>query len=60
MSEDVRAARRRERRRQQVRRTALLLAVLGLVALAFAVWLAVDAPDTTALPFLEPGPALDG
>ena len=49
MSGDVRAARRRERRRAQVRRTALLLAVLLLVALAFAVWLAVDAPDTTAL-----------
>jgi cytochrome c-type biogenesis protein CcmH/NrfG len=46
---DVRAARRRERRRAQVRRTALLLAVLGLVALALAVWLAWDAPDTTAL-----------
>jgi cytochrome c-type biogenesis protein CcmH/NrfG len=46
---DVRAARRRERRRAQVRRTALLLAVLGLVALALTVWLAVDAPDTTAL-----------
>ena len=49
MSGDVRAARRRERRRAQVRRTALLLAVLLLVALAFAVWLAYDAPDTTAL-----------
>jgi hypothetical protein len=49
MSGDVRAARRRERRRAQVRRTALLLAVLGLLALAFAVWFALDAPDTTAL-----------
>ncbi len=49
MSGDVRAARRRERRRQQVRRTALLLALLVLVALAFAAWLAVDAPDTTSL-----------
>ena len=49
MTADARAERRRERRRAQVRRTALLLAVLGLVALAFAVWLAVDAPDTTAL-----------
>lgn len=49
MSGDVRAARRRERRRAQVRRTALLLALLALVALALAVWLAVDAPDTTAL-----------
>ena len=46
---DVRAARRRERRRAQVRRTALLLAVLALIALAFAVWLAIDAPDTTTL-----------
>ncbi len=43
------AARRRERRRAQVRRTALLLAALALLVLAFAVWLAVDAPDTTAL-----------
>ena len=60
MTEDVRAARRRERRRQQVRRTALLLAVLGLVALAFAVWLAVDAPDTTALPSTTVGLALGG
>jgi hypothetical protein len=49
VSGDVGAARRRERRRAQVRRTGLLLAVLLLVALAFAVWLAVDAPDTTAL-----------
>ncbi len=49
MTGDVRAARRRERRRAQVRRTALLLALLALVALALAVWLAVDAPDTTAL-----------
>ena len=46
---DVRAVRRRERRRAQVRRTALLLGVLLLVALAFAVWLALDAPDTTAI-----------
>ena len=43
------AARRRERRRAEVRRTALLLALLLLGALAFAVWLAVDAPDTPAL-----------
>jgi len=43
------AARRRAHRRAQVRRTALLLAVLGLAALAFAVWFAVDAPDTTAV-----------
>jgi predicted metal-binding membrane protein len=35
---------RRERRRAQVRQTALLLGVLLLVALAFAVWLALDAP----------------
>ena len=49
MSLDAGAARRRERRRAQVRRTALLLGLLLLVALAFAVWLAVDAPDTTAL-----------
>jgi hypothetical protein len=60
VSEDVRAARRRERRRQQVRRTALLLGVLLVVALAFAVWLALDAPDTTALPSTRPGLALDG
>ncbi len=49
MSGDVRAVRRRARRRAQVRRTALLLAVLALLAFAFAVWLALDAPDTTAL-----------
>ena len=53
MSGDVGAARRRERRRAQVRRTALLLGVLLLVALAVAVWLALDAPDTTALAHLE-------
>ena len=34
---------RRARRRQQVRRTAVLLGVLLLLATAFAVWLAVDA-----------------
>ena len=39
-----RAEQRRERRRRQVRRTAALLAVLGLLAVAFAVWLARDAP----------------
>jgi hypothetical protein len=55
VSGDVRAARRRERRRAQVRRTAVLLAVLLLVALAFAVWLALDAPDTTALPHRAQG-----
>ena len=49
MSGHVGAARRRERRRAQVRRTAVLLAVLLAVALAFAEWLALDAPDTTAL-----------
>ena len=49
MSGDVRAARRRERRRAQVRRTALLLGLLLLVALAFVVYLALDAPDTTAI-----------
>lgn len=37
-----RAALRRERRRQQVRRIAAVLAVLGLLAIAFAVWLAKD------------------
>ncbi len=46
---DAGAARRREQRRAQVRRTAILLAVLALLAVAFAVWLAFDAPDTTAL-----------
>ena len=46
---DGRAARRREHRRAQVRQIGLLLAVLLLVALAVAVWLAVDPPDTTAL-----------
>ena len=49
VSGDVRAARRRERRRTQVRRTALLLGLLLLVAVAFAVYLALDAPDTTAI-----------
>jgi len=39
-----RADQRRERRRAQVRRTAVLLGVLFAVALAFAVWLAFDAP----------------
>ena len=52
---DSGAARRRAHRRAQVRRTALLLAVLGLAALAFAVWLALDAPDTTALPHRAQG-----
>lgn len=41
-----RAAQRRERRRRQVRRIAAVLAVLGLLAVAFAVWLAADAPDS--------------
>ena len=48
------AARRRERRRAQVRQTALLLTVLGLLAVAFAVWLAVDAPDPTSLSRVAP------
>lgn len=41
-----RAEQRRERRRRQVRRIAALLSVLGLLVVAFAVWLAADAPDT--------------
>ena len=40
-----RAEQRRERRRAQVRRTALLLGILVVVAVAFAVWLAFDAPE---------------
>ncbi len=39
-----RADRRRAHRRAQVRRTALLLGILLVVAVAFAVWLALDAP----------------
>jgi hypothetical protein len=39
-----RADQRRERRRAQVRRTAILLGILLVVAVAFAVWLAFDAP----------------
>jgi hypothetical protein len=44
----TRADQRRERRRAQVRRTALLLGVLVLAALAFAIWLALDAPRPPA------------
>jgi predicted metal-binding membrane protein len=39
-----RADLRRQRRRAQVRRTAVLLGLLLVVAVAFAVWLALDAP----------------
>ena len=47
MSEPVgrRADQRRERRRAQVRRTAVLLGILIVVAVAFAIWLAFDAPE---------------
>ena len=39
-----RADQRRARRRAQVLRTAILLGILVVVAIAFAVWLALDAP----------------
>ena len=45
-----RAELRRARRRQQVRRIAVLLGVLLLVATAFAVWLAVDAQGPLPVP----------
>lgn len=40
-----RSERRRQRRRRQVRTTGAVLAVLALLAAAFAVYLAVDAPE---------------
>ena len=47
MSAD-RGAQRWEERRRAVRRVSLAVGLLLLVAVAFAVWLAVDAPDTRA------------
>ena len=40
-----RAEQRRDRRRLQVRRIGAALGVLGLLAVAFAIWLARDAPE---------------
>ena len=45
-----RAEHRRERRRQQVRRIGLALGVLALLAIGFAVYLAVDAPAPPSTP----------
>ena len=55
-----RGAQRWEQRRRAVRQVSLALGLLLLVAVAFAVWLALDAPDTRAPESLgvpAPGPA---
>lgn len=45
-----RAEQRRERRRQQVRRIGLALGGLALIAIGFAVYLAIDAPEPPSRP----------